>query len=86
MKLSPALIVSFAALHRWRDSGARPPVATTLQGLASFPHEHSLHAGFGFRYLSPIGPLRAELGWKLHRERNPPEGPIVLFVSFGNPF
>jgi len=43
-------------------------------------------AGFGFRYLSPIGPLRAELGWKLHRERNPPEGPIVFFVSFGNPF
>ncbi|MBV8201618.1 MAG: BamA/TamA family outer membrane protein [Acidobacteria bacterium] len=43
-------------------------------------------AGFGFRYLSPIGPLRAELGWKLHRERNPPEGPVVLFLSFGNPF
>jgi len=43
-------------------------------------------AGFGFRYLSPIGPLRAELGWKLHRESNPPEGPVVLFVSFGNPF
>jgi outer membrane protein insertion porin family len=43
-------------------------------------------AGFGFRYLSPIGPLRAELGWKLHRERNPPEGPLVFFLSFGNPF
>lgn len=24
------------------------PVATTLQGLSSFPHEHPLHAGFGF--------------------------------------
>ncbi len=24
------------------------PVATTLQGLASFPHPHPLHAGFGF--------------------------------------
>jgi len=24
------------------------PVATTLQGQASFPHEHPLHAGFGF--------------------------------------
>jgi acetolactate synthase-1/2/3 large subunit len=24
------------------------PVSTTLQGLASFPHEHPLHAGFGF--------------------------------------
>jgi len=44
-------------------------------------------AGFGFRYLSPIGPLRAELGWKLHRETQlPSEGPLVLFLSFGNPF
>lgn len=24
------------------------PVTTTLQGLSSFPHEHPLHAGFGF--------------------------------------
>lgn len=24
------------------------PVATTLQGLASFPHDHALHAGFSF--------------------------------------
>jgi acetolactate synthase-1/2/3 large subunit len=24
------------------------PVATTLQGLASFPHDHPLHVGFGF--------------------------------------
>jgi outer membrane protein insertion porin family len=42
--------------------------------------------GFGFRYLSPIGPLRAEVGWKLNRYTNPPEGPLVFFVSFGNPF
>jgi outer membrane protein assembly complex protein YaeT len=42
--------------------------------------------GFGFRYLSPIGPLRAELGWKLQRERNPPEGPVAFFLSFGNSF
>ncbi len=44
-------------------------------------------AGIGFRYLSPIGPLRAEVGWKLHRETSPPaEGPVVVFLSFGNPF
>jgi outer membrane protein insertion porin family len=42
--------------------------------------------GFGFRYLSPVGPLRAELGWKLQRERNPPEGPVAFFLSFGNSF
>ncbi|MBI3130842.1 MAG: thiamine pyrophosphate-binding protein [Acidobacteria bacterium] len=47
----PALFVG------WGARGARlvelaerlgAPVATTLQGLASFPHEHPLHAGFGF--------------------------------------
>jgi outer membrane protein insertion porin family len=43
-------------------------------------------AGLGFRYLSPVGPLRAEIGWKLHRERNPNEPPVVVFLSFGNPF
>jgi outer membrane protein insertion porin family len=42
--------------------------------------------GFGFRYLSPVGPLRADLGWKLQRERNPPEGPVAFFLSFGNSF
>ncbi|HAR56702.1 MAG TPA: acetolactate synthase large subunit, partial [Idiomarina baltica] len=24
------------------------PVATTLQGLSVFPHDHPLHVGFGF--------------------------------------
>lgn len=45
-------------------------------------------AGIGFRYLSPVGPLRAEIGWKLHRETSPapPESPVVVFLSFGNPF
>jgi outer membrane protein assembly complex protein YaeT len=43
--------------------------------------------GLGFRYLSPIGPLRAEVGYKLQRYGEPrPEGPLVFFVSFGNPF
>lgn len=43
--------------------------------------------GLGFRYLSPIGPLRADVGYKLERYGEPrPEGPLVFFVSFGNPF
>jgi outer membrane protein insertion porin family len=43
--------------------------------------------GLGFRYMSPIGPLRAEVGYKLERDGPPrPEGPLVFFVSFGNPF
>ena len=41
-------------------------------------------AGIGFRYLSPIGPLRLEIGWKLDRE--PSEDPYVIFFSFGNAF
>lgn len=40
--------------------------------------------GVGVRYLSPIGPLRAEIGWKLDRERG--ESPYEIHLSFGNPF
>jgi outer membrane protein insertion porin family len=51
------------------------------------PEGFKSSTGFGFRYLSPIGPLRAEVGYKLQRDGAPrPEGPLVLFVSFGNPF
>jgi len=41
-------------------------------------------AGLGVRYLSPVGPLRLEIGWKLDRE--PFEDPYVWFISLGNPF
>ncbi len=41
-------------------------------------------AGFGVRYLSPVGPLRLEIGWKLDREEF--EDPYVWFISLGNPF
>jgi outer membrane protein insertion porin family len=41
-------------------------------------------AGLGLRYLTPIGPLRVEVGWKLDRE--PGEPKTVLLVSFGNAF
>jgi outer membrane protein insertion porin family len=43
-----------------------------------------LGAGLGARYLSPIGPLRLEIGWKLDRE--PGESAYEIFLSFGNPF
>jgi outer membrane protein insertion porin family len=42
--------------------------------------------GVGLRYLSPIGPLRIDVGWKLHRERHPEESPYVISFGFGNPF
>jgi outer membrane protein insertion porin family len=43
--------------------------------------------GLGVRYLSPIGPLRAGIGWKLDRERGTPaEDTYELFFNIGNPF
>ncbi|HKV10554.1 MAG TPA: outer membrane protein assembly factor BamA [Thermoanaerobaculia bacterium] len=41
-------------------------------------------AGLGVQYLSPIGPIRAGIGWKLERE--PGEDPYYLFLNIGNPF
>lgn len=40
--------------------------------------------GLGVRYLSPIGPLRLDVGYKLDRE--PGEKEYAISVSFGNPF
>jgi outer membrane protein assembly factor BamA len=41
-------------------------------------------AGVGLRYVSPLGPLRLEVGWKLERDAD--EKGAVIFLSFGNPF
>lgn len=40
--------------------------------------------GVGIRYLSPVGPIRLETGWKL--DRLPGEDPYVIFFSVGNAF
>lgn len=40
--------------------------------------------GLGGRYLSPIGPIRAGIGWKLNREKG--ESGYQLFFNIGNPF
>ena len=40
--------------------------------------------GGGIRYKSPIGPLRVDLGFKVHPQ--PGEGPTAWFVSFGQAF
>jgi outer membrane translocation and assembly module TamA len=45
--------------------------------------------GFGLRYRSPIGPLRVDLGFKLHRDQISPdvrEGLTALHISFGQAF
>ncbi len=41
--------------------------------------------GVGMRYLSPIGPLRIDFGWKLDREPGESKGAQISF-TFGNPF
>lgn len=41
-------------------------------------------AGLGARYLSPLGPIRVGIGWKLDRE--PGETAYELFFNIGNPF
>ena len=46
--------------------------------------ELKLGAGVGVRYLSPLGPIRLEIGWKLDRE--PGEDSWVATFSVGNPF
>ena len=48
------------------------------------PGEAKLGAGVGLRYLSPLGPIRAEIGWKMDRE--PLEDSWVATISVGNPF
>jgi outer membrane protein assembly factor BamA len=48
------------------------------------PAEAKLGAGLGLRYLSPIGPLRVEVGWKLDREPGEPRSAVL--ISFGNAF
>ena len=40
--------------------------------------------GLGVRYLSPVGPIRLEAGWKL--DPLPGEDPYVIFFSVGNAF
>ena len=41
-------------------------------------------AGVGLRYLSPIGPIRVEIGWPLDPLDD--DSPRVIFLSLGNPF
>lgn len=50
---NPGLFVGWGARHAVDDIAAiaellQAPVSTTLQGLAAFPADHPLHAGFGF--------------------------------------
>ena len=40
--------------------------------------------GTGVRYKSPFGPFRFDLGFKVHRQ--PGEGPVAWFFSFGQAF
>ena len=46
--------------------------------------EFRTSVGGGIRYKSPIGPLRVDVGFKIHQQ--PGEGPTAWFVSFGQAF
>ncbi len=48
------------------------------------PSEAKLGVGAGARYRTPVGPIRAEIAWKLDRE--PLEDPYEVFLSFGYAF
>lgn len=76
----------------WRDLG----VAAFMDGGNVFrrPNDFSLDdlrgaAGLGLRYLSPVGPLRLDLGFKLDRRVLPNgrlERPSALHISLGQAF
>jgi translocation and assembly module TamA len=40
--------------------------------------------GVGVRYMTPIGPLRFDIGWKWHRQKD--ECPYAWFLTLGNAF
>ena len=44
--------------------------------------------GFGVRYISPLGPIRVDLGFKLHREviAGAREGLTAFVISLGQAF
>ncbi len=42
--------------------------------------------GFGFRWFSPIGPLRFEWGFPLDRKADTGEQPMVFEFAIGAPF
>ena len=41
--------------------------------------------GFGFRYVTPIGPLRFDIGWKWHKI-DKDDSSYAWFLTFGHAF
>jgi outer membrane protein insertion porin family len=51
--------------------------------------EFTHNAGFGLRYLTPVGPARLDFGFNLNRATRPdgtPEPRMKVFFTLGNPF
>jgi outer membrane protein insertion porin family len=77
----------------------RFPIAGPFEGVAFYdagnvwpdwrqidPSDVKSGVGLGVRWLSPIGPLRVDAGWKLHPEYFEESEQLVFQLSFGNPF
>jgi outer membrane protein insertion porin family len=71
-----------------RDAGAGARVSPKVDPCFEFPESLIAGArqsvGFGFRWFSPIGPLRFE--WGIPLDRQPGEDPLVFEFTIGNFF
>lgn len=50
------------------------------------PREWKFGAGFGLRYRTPVGPLRADFGYKLNPDGEPSDGRWRLHLTLGESF
>lgn len=55
------------------------------EGFTVLPNNWLGATGFGFRYKTPIGPIRFDIGWKWHK-REATERRYAWFLTFGHAF
>ena len=59
--------------------------ALAQQGPALFNGDLVGATGLGLRYVTPVGPVRIDIGWKWKRVA-PQEGAFAWFLTLGNAF
>ena len=67
-----------------RSSGLSTAATSSSTSAISTSASFAAAVGFGGRYRSPVGPIRVDLGFKVHRE--PGEGAVAFHVSLGQAF